>query len=471
MLFHSHLSYDQRLTLPRPAQRMKESMSMDRKLSTSELYRVLLLLTACAAFLLRFLAANGEWVRPHLWGDSTHYMYYAYNLYKHSVFSSSPIGTPHPLADGFDSPAYPFLVSLFIRFGGDAWFKALLVSQCLLGTLTVVVSAILARRIFGHAAAIGVALVIAFWPHLVVISAWVLTETLFGTLLITGLWMSVRLTERGGKIAAMGTGFVWGLAALTNPVASLMPALLAVPIGRLRGWRLAALMVIAGSLFPAAWAIRNHDLPTAASSTGRALMNFVQGSWPEYHRAIHIGRTPQEAIIADLINQQVGVTVDHPTAGLAQIGQRLAGAPARYLQWYLLQKPYLLWDWRIRVGAGGPDGIEVAPLSHSPYRFIPLLGLSLDVYRTLNPLVFVLALLGIFWAAWRWSTHTPALVFAAITAVYATVVYSVLQAEPRYSIPYRPLEVLLACAGVAMLREMVRAIWHSKQSKQPYSPQ
>ncbi len=191
-------------------------------------------------------------------------------------------------------------------------------------------------------------------------------------------------------------------------------------------------------------------------------MNFVQGSWPEYHRAIHIGRTPQEAVIANLINQQVAVTVSHPAAGFAQIGQRLAADPARYLQWYLIKKPYLLWDWRIRVGSGGPDGIEVAPLSHSPYRFIPLLGLSLDAYRALNPLAFVLALLGILWAARRWAEHPPALVFAAITTVYATVVYAILQAEPRYSIPYRPLEILLAFSGVAMLREVVRVIGRSK---------
>lgn len=439
-------------------------MSMDRRISTSDRYKLLLALTACAAFFLRLLAANGEWLKPHLWGDSTHYMYYAYNLYKHSVFSSAPIGTPHPLPDGFDSPAYPFLISLFIRFGGGDWFTELLVFQCLLGTLTVVVSAALARRIFGAAAALGVALVIAFWPHLVVISAWVLTETLFGALIMTALWMSTRLAERGGKIAAMGTGFAWGLAALTNPVATLIPVLLAVPTGRLRGWRIAALMVIAGSLLPAAWTVRNHNLPTAASSSGRALMNFVEGSWPEYHRAIHMGRTPQEAAIAGLINQQVAVTISHPAAGFAQISERLAGHPAKYLQWYLIQKPYLLWDWRIRVGTGGPDGIEVAPLSHSPYRFIPLLGLSLDAYRALNPLVFVLALLGILWTARRWAEHTPALVFAAITAVYATFVYTVLQAEPRYSIPYRPLEILLAFAGVAMLREVVRDFWLRKHS-------
>lgn len=439
-------------------------ISMDRKISTSQRYKVLLALIVCAAFFLRFLAANGEWMKPHLWGDSTHYMYYAYNLYKHWIFSSSPIGTPHPLADGFDSPAYPFLISLFLRFGGSDWFTELLVFQCLLGALTVVVSATLARRIFGETAALGIALVIAFWPHLVVISAWMLTETLFGALIMTALWMSARLAERGGIINAISTGLVWGLTALTNPVATLIPVLLAVPTGRLRGWRLAALMVIAGSLLPATWAVRNHNLPTAASSTGRALMNLVEGSWPEYHRAIHIGRTPQEAVIADLINQQIAMTVSHPAAGFAQIGQRLAGDPARYLRWYLIQKPYLLWDWRIRVGTGGPDGIEVAPLSHSPYRFIPLLGLSLDVFRALNPLAFVLALLGILWTARRWKEHTPALAFTAVTAVYATVVYSVLQAEPRYSIPYRPLEILLAFAGVAMLREVVRVIWHSKHS-------
>jgi hypothetical protein len=31
---------------------------------------------------------------------------------------------------------------------------------------------------------------------------------------------------------------------------------------------------------------------------------------------------------------------------------------------------------------------------------------------------------------------------------YVTVVYSILQAEPRYSIPFRPLEILLAVTAL-----------------------
>ena len=426
-------------------------LSMNPRTSTDRRYTALLTLIAALAFFLRFLTANGELIRPHLWGDSTRYIYYAYNLYKHSMFSSSPIGTPHPIADGFDSPMYPFLIALLMRFCGSLWFTMLLGLQCLLGAMTVILSAALARRSFGKVAALGVALVVAFWPHLVVISAWVLTETLFGTLVMAALWVSVRLAERGGKVATMGAGLLWGVAALTNPVATLIPLLLALPIWRLRGWRIALLLAITGLILPAAWSVRNQSLPAAESSSGRALMNFVQGSWPEYHKAILIGRTPQEAAIAGLINKQVGLTIAHPAAGFEQIWKRLSSEPTRYLEWYFLHKPFSLWDWSIRVGWSGPDGIEVAPLAHSPYRFIPFMGASLDLYRTLNPLVFALALLGVCLSVWRWTDGSPGLVFSAMTAVYVTMVYAILQAEPRYSIPYRPLEVLLAFAGAGML--------------------
>ncbi len=424
---------------------------MNPRTSKNRRYTALLTLIAALAFFLRFLTANGELIRPHLWGDSTRYIYYAFNLYKHSMFSSSPIGTVHPVADGFDSPMYPFFIALLMRFSGSAWFTMLLGLQCLLGAMTVILSAALARRSFGEVAALGVALVVAFWPHLVVISAWVLTETLFGTLVMAALWVSVRLAERGGKVTAMGAGLLWGVAALTNPVATLIPLLLALPIWRLRGWRIALLLAITGLILPAVWSVRNQSLPAAESSSGRALMNFVQGSWPEYHKVILIGRTPQDAVIAGLINKQVGLTIDHPAEGFEQIWKRLSSEPTRYLEWYFLHKPFLLWDWSIRVGWAGPDGIEIAPLAHSPYRFIPFMGASLDLYRTLNPLVFVLALLGVCLSVWRWTERSPGLVFSALTVVYVTMVYAVLQAEPRYSIPYRPLEVLLAFAGAGML--------------------
>jgi hypothetical protein len=48
----------------------------------------------------------------------------------------------------------------------------------------------------------------------------------------------------------------------------------------------------------------------------------------------------------------------------------------------------------------------------------------------------------------------PAQLTAAIVAlfcVYVTLLHTVFQAEPRYSIPYRPFELLLTCMALAAI--------------------
>ena len=51
---------------------------------------------------------------------------------------------------------------------------------------------------------------------------------------------------------------------------------------------------------------------------------------------------------------------------------------------------------------------------------------------------------------------SPALFAVAATFLYVTAVHVVLAAEPRYAVPYRPLEILLAVSGCALAADAWR---------------
>ena len=133
----------------------------------------------------------------------------------------------------------------------------------------------------------------------------------------------------------------------------------------------------------------------------------------------------------------------------------MGAAPGYYLRWYLLEKPYLLWDWDIRVGAGD---IYVNAIDRSPFERNPMLRGLRSLLHLLNPLVFVLALAGLLAIArrsWRGEASGAAML-TALAFVYVTAIHNVFQAEPRYAIAYRPEELLLAFAALAALAEAWR---------------
>jgi len=129
----------------------------------------------------------------------------------------------------------------------------------------------------------------------------------------------------------------------------------------------------------------------------------------------------------------------------------MAGDPIYYARWYLLDKPFLLWDWRIRVGAGD---IYFLPAAHSPFDRIPILAAVKSGFAYANPFLFAFALVGIGLIAVlrrQQSGLAPSVIAGLV--LYVTLVHDVLQAEPRYAIPYRPEEVLLAISALALVTE------------------
>jgi hypothetical protein len=123
----------------------------------------------------------------------------------------------------------------------------------------------------------------------------------------------------------------------------------------------------------------------------------------------------------------------------------MAEDPAHYAAWYA-SKPWLLYDWEVRVG----HGMEYVVTMRGNLEKPPMV-FTTTLQWAMNPLLFCLAFCGIVLGLVRGGTER----MVAVALLTLTAVHVVLQAEPRYSIPYRSLEIMLAMGALAYLRGMI----------------
>lgn len=391
---------------------------------------------------------------PGAQGNAVQYYNYARNLVQHGVFSADPMGTQHPIGDSFRDPGYPVFLAMWMEIfpHWDSWYAAVIFSQAVLGAVTVVLWLCVGRRWMpiGWLAAAG--MLMAIWPHSVAMSSHLLSETLYGFLVALALFVFRMGLEQPTVRWAMASGLCFSLAALTNGV--LLPFATIVAAYMLTRRQLSvkiALILIATTICLATpWIIRNSmqraDQP---SSTDRALMNLVEGSWPLYHSAdmaSTIQHEPHAMLVMGQINHEIAVIDANRLAGLSAILHRVARAPGYYLRWYV-EKPALLWGWNIRIGVGD---IYVYVTYHSPFDVNPFWRAVAALCHAFNRLLMVLALTACLLSIVqkRWAADRAGV---ALLLLFVTAVHSVLQSEPRYSIPYRGAEILFGVFAVYWL--------------------
>lgn len=396
-------------------------------------------------------------------GDIREYVAYAWNLVHHGVFSMAAPSPAPPSPDAYRGPGYPaFLAAaLWVAPQNDAWYPVLLHTQALLGSATCLMVVLTARLWLSGPYAIAAGLLLAVWPHHVVATGALLSEVLLGFLLVLATWLTCRFVASGRSSPAstMGAGLAFMAASLVNPIAFPL-ALIATAWVWLRTRRRQVVwIVLVPMLAMGAWQVRNAaSVPDGAASRNRVLINFVQGSWPLYHAASNDrARAAGAALVMEAIAAEEAQIERDPAGGLAAMGERMRAHPLAYARWYLLEKPVLLWDWEIRIGAGD---VYYHRVVDSPLETDAVLQAVKQVLKHANPwlsaslLAFVAAVLV---AAWRKrDTQARAAEFVALALVYVTAVHVVLQAEPRYAIPYRPWEALACVSVIAWVAEHVR---------------
>lgn len=181
----------------------------------------------------------------------------------------------------FRAPLYPYFLSIWTALSPESTLLARL-AQALLGATGAGLTASLAQRVVGRASAWWAGAFVALSPVMVAFDAELLIPALLVPLLLLALNRCVTWGGDGGAWQAIGTGALFGLAAIARPnVLLFMPALFAWTLIRTR--RLAAgLMLALGTLIPIApITVSNLISGDVALISTQAGVNFWIGNNPE----------------------------------------------------------------------------------------------------------------------------------------------------------------------------------------------
>ncbi|MGN6478650.1 hypothetical protein [Luteibacter sp.] len=391
---------------------------------------------------------------PNVRADAVDYYRYAWNLAHHGTFASDPAGSASLHPSAYRDPGYPaFLAVLMLltdRF--ETWYAAVLMAQVVLGGATVSVLLLAIRPRLPKIPLALTAALMAVWPHSVAMTSYVLSENLVAFLVALALLTARHAGKRGGMGAYAAVGGIVGLGALTNAVLAPVGVIVALLLAwqRVADRRALLALAICSLALPAAWGVRNLTMPFNATAAKRASMNLVEGSWPTFHAAYKLAMRGDDAGLKTIraIDDEIASFNQGAWHGLATMCERMCAQPMTYLTWYA-RKPVELWGWDIQVGQGD---IYVYPTRESPFRNQPIWRLLENGCFLLNPLIMLLASLGAISSLLRRPADPVESAMAAIVLAI-TVVYTVLQAEPRYAVPFRGPEIALAAIGsLALLR-------------------
>lgn len=393
-------------------------------------------IVVAVALALRIAFAATATVQNPLRADAGQYAQYAKNLCEHGVYSLATGDAPAP--DSFRSPGYALLLAVCRGLGGESGWQTLAIAlQIALGTMTVLLVFRLARQLLPFGPALFAAVLCALSPHLVVSSAYVLTEcaTAFFVTLGLWLWLGADASSRRRFAGAACLGF----AVVCNEALVLLPIAVAWSSFRAHGRSALAALVLA--LLPfAAWTLRNQVQPLAKTGGERVVASISHGSYPGmvFRDPRFFGFPYRE----DPAQPEFGASWANLTRVL---GERAAAAPVRYAAWYLLEKPVWLWSWPLVQCSD----VLVYEVANSPYERQPAMQATHALMYWLHAPLMLVAAATVAVALWRrrrvaWQLHALAAVAAAATLAYVPVI-----PDPRYLQPVRPIVFALAAAGSA----------------------
>jgi hypothetical protein len=215
-------------------------------------------------------------------GDEVTYLALANSLYSGGAFAL--LGEPNATF----TPAYPaFLAGVMSVF--RPVFHGLLGAQVLLGTLAVVLAAVVTRRIAGVRAGIVAALLFATYPALVWLPYRLLSENLALPLLVASLGVSMMVLDTWDYRTAALLGLLLGLGMLARAAGVLVAMTLIIAIllssrsgvGARRTLGATAVATLVAMLTVAPWLYRNYRVygrPT--SLTTAAGLTLYSSYWP-----------------------------------------------------------------------------------------------------------------------------------------------------------------------------------------------
>lgn len=392
---------------------------------------------------------------PAIRADARDYVLYAYNLRKFAIYSRSDAALSNsdsnapllmPTPDAVRTPGYPLFLSLFIGDNiNEQTIWNILLAQVMLGIVTILLTFDLCQRFLPATLALLAALLTALSPHLVTATVYLLTETLFCFLIVLCFCLLGRAKSKLAFGWFLVAGAILGVAALTRPSVQylIVPLALLLAFWKPARFRLTVALVLGFALVFLPWTARN--LYTLGKTSDDTLMinTLHHGLYPDFLYnndpktfAYPYRYDPESARIAQSVGSVIG-----------EIGNRFQTEPARYLKWFLIGKPLMLWSWNLTESIGGPF---IYPVRSTPYASLLHFDWSYWLMYELHWLLVILATLGslLVWLPRRWlGLGESALLVARALALllgFYVALHMVGAPFPRYSVPMRPFLYAIA---------------------------
>lgn len=390
--------------------------------------------------------------------DAAQYVAYAYNMRLHDTYSreiaslADPEVTPAP--DALRSPGYPGFLYLFAWTSDlDRFAKDVVFAQALISVAAILATFALAVPVVGYGWALGVALLTALSPHLVTANTYLLSEALFGLVLLLALLWTWRSQLADARWSWLVAGSALGAAALVRPSALYLVVFVAVSLAfrtdRQTWARATAFLGLGYAAVVGAWVLRNWIVLGIVGDDTLTIATLHHGMYPGF---LFDGQSESFGFPYRFDPESERITASLGSVVRA-IADRFRADFWDHAAWYL-QKPLWLFRWGIIQGQGD---IFVYPTVASPYYDVAFFATTREFMRSLHPVLVWLALGGAL-LAWlpRAVSAIPvdgqsALRLVSVTYLYFIAVHVAGAPFPRYSIPIRPLTYILAVVPLACL--------------------
>ena len=403
---------------------------------------LLLMLIVVLGAALRFQAISTTVVNNPIRADARIYYFAALNLERWGVFSKSEPSESVPKPDAFVQPGLPFAITPLIEYPPtERMLLRINTIQAIIGTLTILLTFGFFRLFATPTIALGAALLTAISPHLVVMTTYLLTETLFTFLLMSYMVFFGYALRNENIVLAVIAGCLLGLSALTRATTEYLPLFVLPFLYWATDRRVFMQVVLPAALTAlaiiAAWKLRNLIAIGAFSDPTLMVSALHHGIYPEF-MFNGIPETRGIPYRFDPFTSQISGAYSI----LTELVNRASDEPFYYAWWYLVGKQISLLSWNMIDGMGD---IFIYPITASPYLdrllFTATRLAALWLHAPLS--IAAIAGCGIVLIRPRWlglvdSTRMPAQL-VAVLVVYFFAIHVVGAPYPRYGIPLRPL--------------------------------
>jgi 4-amino-4-deoxy-L-arabinose transferase-like glycosyltransferase len=413
------------------------------------------------------------------WTDQNGYMRLGHVLADTGRFTRYP-DYQRFVPEGNRTPGYPIFLAAVEMFFGQSHLAIAIAHAALFAIICGLVYTI-GLTVSTHGVAFAAGLATALYPPLPYYGALALTEVFTAFLVTLGMAVWLRAQRTGGTLSLAASGVIFAWTALTRPIFQYLPLFLlagaVLSAGRdERGRRLRSggVMIAACLVTLMPWIAYNvanfHTLTfTPSGGVGRVLF---EGTW----QAALPGRI--EAALTDIADKTADPAALDERVRQFAAGQRMPAEPMiQYVhQWQDIRRiwtePQDPWDRTFaRIAADreylrvGLENLRAHPVRHLwrratrgpvllwaaeiPVRYSDINALPPLLVRAIWGLQVVLMGLAIWGliVLWRRDLRTEASAFAALL-LYITCVHTPLYTEARYSLPAKPIVLLLAVIGV-----------------------